>query len=132
MFNNIGGKIQKLSQIITTIGIVYFVLKLVVELVVLMPTLEYASYDIVAVSIIGMVLSCVVGCLVLWAVSVLICGFGKLVENSDIIADNSEEQLVLLKKQDSSSTSENKYCVHCGNRLEPDSKFCIYCGEPKK
>ena len=77
MFDNIGGKIKTLAKVVCWIGII----ACIITGIVLMATND----DLVLVGI----LTAVVGSLLSWVGSFILYGFGQLVENSDIIAEQS-------------------------------------------
>lgn len=75
MFNNIGGKIKVLAQVVCWIGIVLFV---IVGLAL-----------ILQVSILVGCLTIIVGCFVSWIGSFFTYGFGELIEKTTEIANNT-------------------------------------------
>ena len=77
MFDNIGGKIKTLAKVVCWIGII----ACIITGIVLMATND----DLVLAGI----LTAVVGSLLSWVGSFILYGFGQLVENSDIIAEQS-------------------------------------------
>ena len=74
MFDNIGGKIKTLAMVVTWVGIIASVLSSFIFLVI--------DDDMF---IIGGVVA-VFGSLLSWASSLVLYGFGQLIENTDIIA----------------------------------------------
>lgn len=77
MFNNIGGKIKALAQVICILGIL---LSVIIGLVFMA-----MDEDLVLIGLVIMI----VGSLFSWIGSFMTYGFGQLIENSDIIAKNS-------------------------------------------
>ena len=76
MFDNIGGKIKKLTQVICWIGMITSVL---VGFVIMS-----RPYGGIAGVIIGVIVAAA-GCFVSWIGSFFLYGFGQLIENSDIL-----------------------------------------------
>ncbi|MBE7024712.1 MAG: hypothetical protein E7408_01485 [Ruminococcaceae bacterium] len=79
MFDNIGGKIKAMSQIITWVGIIVSV----VFGIVLMSIDE----DMIFIGLMAMIF----GSLFSWVSSFILYGFGQLVENSDILVKLSKK-----------------------------------------
>ncbi len=79
MFNNIGSKIKSLAEIVCRIGIAISVLIGVILL------FQADSYGILGL-LVG-----AVGALLSWIGAFVLYGFGQLVENSDILVENSRK-----------------------------------------
>lgn len=89
MFNNIGGKIKGVAQFITLIGIIVSV----IIFLIIVSSGNDQSF------ILGFVIL-IVGCIGSWLSSLLLYGFGQLVENSDILVEKRNPKL---------SSNENNY-----------------------
>lgn len=79
MFSNIGSKIMSLAKFLCWIGII-----LTFSIGVVLIIIGFDIYSPVFV-VVGIGAS-VVGPIISWLSSFVLCGFGRLVENSDIIA----------------------------------------------
>lgn len=79
MFDNIGGKIKSLAQVVCWIGIVCSVLYGIILIV--------ADEDLAFLGFVVMV----IGSLVSWVSSFTLYGFGQLVENTDQLVLNAEK-----------------------------------------
>ena len=77
MFDNIGGKIKTLAKVVCWIGII----ACIITGIVLMATDEEL--------VLAGILTAAGGSLLSWVSSFVLYGFGQLVENSDIIAEQS-------------------------------------------
>ena len=75
MFNNVGGKIKGLAQVLTWIGIAASIIGALIQ---------------TKTSIILAVLTLGLGILFSWLSNLVLYGFGELVENSSIIAKESQ------------------------------------------
>ena len=83
MFENIGGKIQKLAQIICILGIIAsFIAGITVGAIG-----SYRTWQFLLI----MVLIWGAGALASWISCFMVYGFGRLIENSEIIKDNTRE-----------------------------------------
>ena len=80
MFDNIGGKIKKLAQVICWIGIVFSVISGIVLMVNGGNGILTGLFTIIA------------GCLASWISSFFAYGFGQLIENTDAIRYNTEKK----------------------------------------
>lgn len=78
MFDNIGAKIKSLATTTTAIGIIF---SIIIAIIITVST----NGDL---AIIG-ILFLIVGSLIAWLSSLVLYGFGQLVENSDKLVNNS-------------------------------------------
>lgn len=122
MYNNVGGKIKGIASFVTGIGIAISVCAGIVMIAVL--------EDLVFWGFLVMI----VGSIASWLATLLLYGFGQLIENSDIIAkhlknldhkDSSSSNPV--QQPDKSSTADtNKITVNTeGQRVGT----CDFCGK---
>lgn len=115
MFNNIGGKIKKVSEIATTVGMIASV---VLGIIIMLP-----GDLMVLVGLLVMVL----GCFFSWIGSFLLCGYGQLIENSD--------KLVLLHMEESGSSEpdleerERNYKSIEADKISFNAGKCDICGK---
>ena len=86
MFDNIGGKIKSLAQVVCWIGIVCSVLYGIILIV--------ADEDLAFLGFVVMI----IGPLVSWVSSFTLYGFGQLVENTDQLVLNAEKPYSNKKK----------------------------------
>lgn len=109
MFDNIGGKIKVLAQVVCWLGII---------ISVFLGLINFENGGIIVI---------ILGSLFSWVGSFTLYGFGQLIENSDT--------LVELKKKESNSGSEERItnCRHCGKRIiipeNVTSAICPWCKE---
>lgn len=82
MYENVGGKIKGVAKTFTVIGIIISVLLFIVLMI---PAGEAAEEGSEAALILPFVVL-IIGCIISWLSSLVLYGFGQLVENSDIIA----------------------------------------------
>lgn len=79
MFDNIGNKIMVLAKVVCWIGIIASIVAGVAAIVAAHGYLEY---------IIGGVLLMIAGCILSWVSAFVLYGFGKLVDNSEIMVNH--------------------------------------------
>lgn len=98
MFNNIGSKIMKLAKVICWIGIIVSVISGAIMIVggaSLMSNSSYGSYgpsgSPVSTIVVG-VCTIIFGCLFSWIGSFFTYGFGRLIENTDILRDKAQNK----------------------------------------
>ncbi|MBR6806863.1 MAG: SHOCT domain-containing protein [Clostridia bacterium] len=84
MYNNIGGKIKGLAVFLAWVGIILSILSGIGILSTTSKVGYYSDSDLIsgAGSLVGLI-TIVVGCLLSWVGSLVLYGFGQLVENSD-------------------------------------------------
>ncbi len=75
MFKNIGSKIKNVAEFFTWIGII-------VSIIVFLISISMGSDESIAIGFIILI----IGCLGSWLSSLVLYGFGQLVENSDVMA----------------------------------------------
>ena len=92
MFDNIGKKIMKLATVICWIGIIFSIIGFIVML-----ALGIDNEDDLLIGLSFVVL--VVGIFGSWIGSFFIYGFGKLIDNSDILVKNNETKKEPLKNE---------------------------------
>ncbi|MCH5212283.1 MAG: hypothetical protein J1G06_04650 [Oscillospiraceae bacterium] len=127
MFDNIGGKIKTLAQVVCWIGIIGSVISGIVMI---------ATDDDLA--FLGVIVI-VIGSLVSWVSSFTLYGFGHLIENTDLLIlkveklySRKEEPYLNEKKSYSNKNTENGNtphrwaCNYCGKFI--DRSPCPYCG----
>ena len=85
MYKNVGRKIKTLASVLTWIGIVASVIAAIVCFVAASKT-TYGSGMYIAYGIAVLV----IGCLASWLSNLVLYGFGELVDNSSIIARESQ------------------------------------------
>ncbi|MBQ2914119.1 MAG: zinc-ribbon domain-containing protein [Clostridia bacterium] len=139
MFDNIGGKIKGFASFLTWVGIIVSVIVGII----------YISNDNVGIGI----LIIAIGSLSSWLSSWLLYGFGELIENSSIIAENTSFNKNITPNHSNakvppyssnsfgsqsqtpsifSTQQSKKICPHCGATLKPYSKTCEMCGKTIK
>lgn len=139
MFNNVGSKIKLVARVVCWVGIVAAVLSGLIFML-------NAAHGM---GILGGLLIMLLGALGSWISSLLIYGFGQLVENSDVLAlrafrmektlkapevcENTPEQMVVPETENTVSKLENTLCPHCGGRIsaakDTASAVCPWCNE---
>ena len=84
MYNNIGGKIKGLAVFLAWVGNILSILSGIGILSTTSKVGYYSDSDLIsgAGSLVGLI-TIVVGCLLSWVGSLVLYGFGQLVENSD-------------------------------------------------
>ena len=97
MFDNIGGKIKSLAQVVCWIGI----LCSVISGIVIMATDEDLAF-------LGFVVM-VIGSLVSWVSSFTLYGFGQLIENTDQLVLNAEKPYSNKKAKQTKKVREDTY-----------------------
>lgn len=114
MFDNIGGKIKDFAGVICLIGI---------GLSVVLGFIIILSYNVaIGIAIAG------AGSLSSWVGSLLVYGFGELVDNSKKTAANSEEIKIYLRGATEKKMSEVKPQFSSPEKTEGKSEiFCPYC-----
>jgi len=124
MFKNIGGKIKKISEIVTWIGIIVSV---ILGIIIMLPG------DIMV--LVGLIVIAL-GCFSSWVGSLLLYGYGQLIENSDKLLllhigekNKSEPDLDQREETHKSSIHTAKTpskvgkCEICGKENTP----VVYC-----
>lgn len=86
MFDNIGSKIMKLAKVLCWIGIIVSIISGVV--IIAGGNRSYNS----GASVLSGILTIVLGCLFSWIGSFFTYGFGKLIENTDSIRNNTQRR----------------------------------------
>ncbi|MBQ4120014.1 MAG: hypothetical protein IJD45_06470 [Clostridia bacterium] len=124
MFKNIGGKIKKLSEIVTWMGIITSV---ILGIIIMSPgdTMILAGLIVI-----------VLGCFASWTSSFLLYGYGQLIENTDRLLllhigenDKNEPDLEQIEETHKSSVHTTKApskvgkCDICGKESTP----VFYC-----
>lgn len=87
MYENVGGKIKGVAQTFTVIGIIISVLLFIVLMI---PAGE-AAREGSGTELIFPFVVLIIGCLFSWLSSLVLYGFGQLIENTDTIARNIEK-----------------------------------------
>lgn len=142
MFDNIGGKIKTLAQVVCWIGIICSVI---------FGFIFGAEADSFLVGLLIIVL----GSLTAWTSSFTLYGFGELIENSEIANSNTYEIHKLLtriapeeKKEPVKETKTSYFssvatstvkrtpnggwiCKKCGTKNDSSAQFCKDCGTYK-
>ena len=110
MYNNIGGKIKKLSIIICVIGIIISLLLAIISLPKI-ETIKYAIklnlYGLIKDPIINSAKIFIIGALLSWISSFCLYGFGQLIENSDKTVELLERNNYLLSITLKNNTENN-------------------------
>lgn len=118
MFNNIGGKIKTLAQVVSGIGISASV----IFGCFLMATDEDTVFIGILVLILGSIFS--------WISSFMTYGFGQLIENSDILISNIDENAEKHGHQEYVEMLHNAVlCDNCGADISNDYGVCHVCGK---
>ena len=79
MFENVGGKIKSLAEILLIFGMVLIVLG---SAIYVFWSVAFQYADVLESLLLGLLFS-IVGCFCCWILMLLMYGFGQLVENSD-------------------------------------------------
>lgn len=95
MFNNIGRKIQGLATFITAVGIGIFSILTIIQVATYS---NYGSSEMVVIAVV----TGIIGCLLSWLGSFVLYGFGRLIENSQILVS-----LVSSMKNERNITTHN-------------------------
>lgn len=125
MFQNIGGKIKLVVKFFCWIGIIT---SIILGIVIMNGRSEFAGIMGAVVAIVGSLLS--------WLGSILIYGFGQLVENSDIlVARNTNRSTSANTATGTTPTPTRlntgyKKCSGCGNLMLGNT--CPNCGKSSK
>ncbi len=85
MFTNVGRKIKLLAKVVFWLGVVATVL-MMLEYAVFLPQRYFGTND--ATDILRAIVILVIGFFGAWASALLIYGFGEIVENSTLMANN--------------------------------------------
>lgn len=88
MFNNVGGKIKAVAKVTAWVGIVFC---LIYGFVLLVPADDTAPIGLLIMT---------VGSLLSWMSSLVLYGFGELVENSAVIAGNKNTDITKTSTKD--------------------------------
>ena len=112
MFDNVGGKIKGVAQLVTWLGIIASVIGF---------TVLVGNEDTTGLSFAVLI----VGCIGSWLSSLTLYGFGQLIENTDIIA-KSNAQNISTENNNSSNTNSNQQAVKEENSVECKEKTKIY------
>ncbi len=125
MFNNIGGKIKTYATVVTTLGIIGSIFA----------GIALGSSGGTSTSVAFIIMA--VGCLVSWLSSFLLYGFGELIEQTTIIAQNTQrgyykslsydEEDIKESVEDNNHQESKRYCEKCGREMYSD--VCFYCQE---
>ena len=107
MFNNIGGKIKGLAIIIFAIGLI---ISFSVGFVLIKN--GNSSRGILVI---------ILGSLISWISVFTLYGFGQLVENSDILVEET-------RFQNNMKVQEKTVCPKCGAIVSKEDNFCPNCG----
>lgn len=136
MYDNIGGKIKTVAKVIGFAGIGISVLA---GLVFLLASFSEEEFLYLGIGI----LVAFLGSLISWASTIALYGFGQLIENTDVLVQDSQinkSSLRYIRKAyedtpaprantaNSQVTSGARYCTNCGKKVTGD--FCPYCGAP--
>ncbi len=95
MFDNIGGKIKGLAKIVCYFGIAMSVITGIIVFSV------FAAQDDAELVGIGFLVSAIIigfGILVSWLSTILLYGYGQLIENSDILVESSAKAKKIKQK----------------------------------
>ena len=144
MFNNIGKKIKNITNALTIIQIVIWVIVGIV--------LVCFKMVLIGLLVVG------VGSGLAWLGSLQLYAFGELVDNSTKIANylggsstdsNSSIETFVAKTTDSLPTSAHSvtdfenitvdekpsvpdyYCHNCGGKMKPGARYCNLCGSKR-
>lgn len=137
MFDNIGGKIKSLAQVVTVIGIIA---SIIIGLI-FMANAGFIGFIVMAI-----------GILFSWISSFITYGLGQLIENTDtmvyLLKNNDIKQIKseLKNKGNTENTSsstfdngkenednEDTLCPHCGRKIiipeETTNAYCPWCNK---
>lgn len=98
MFKNIGSKIKNVAQFFTWVGII-------ISIVVFLMLISKGSDESIGMGFIILI----IGCFGSWLSSLVLYGFGQLVENSDIIAQKSSRPHLTLTEVNKDSYKKDPY-----------------------
>lgn len=136
MFKNIGKNLKNIAKILCIIGMVISVIYgiSIAFLIVGAGSESTNIFKIIAALVLGIVLAAIL-CFLCWLGYATLYGFGKLIENSDKMLQNSERILMLAQKNN--SQEENQYvtpesnltwtCSKCGYSVSKDYTYCPFC-----
>lgn len=153
-YDDVGGKIKTFARVLKNIGI--FISCVVSLSVILIPLIMWKRSENVAGLLIG-VFIIIVGPFLSWAFSLLLYGFGELVENSTYLKIPDEDQESRKAVGDTTWVSDSQkpagndtvsspessaaqvntsktevkrdwFCPDCGKHNSADSRFCSSCG----
>lgn len=129
MFDNIGGKIKVLAMVGCLIGTVA---SLILAGNILIDGLIGEKSDGLWVGFVILI----AGPLLSWIGSFTLYGFGQLVENSDILVENQEENLQMQKTAAAQNVKKQPgkkwKCTQCGMEIVSDYNYCPYCAYTNK
>ena len=140
MFNNIGGKIKTVAQVICWLGIIGSII---------MGIAMISAFDEIS----G-ILIILLGPLFSWIGSFITYGFGQLIENSDILVEQGKKgeyttshiissikalsgeakptatasQKSVVTKPSTVIEDSEKVCPNCKQTLSANNAFCTHCG----
>lgn len=123
MFENIGNKIKTVAKVVCWIGIIA---SLIIGFILLVQDEDTAFAGI---------LTMVLGSLGSWVGSFITYGFGQLVENSDILVQQSSKSPSLNIEKSSTATvpsvsNQHRWrCNGCGNMISDE--ICPICNKEK-
>ena len=130
MFSNPGGKIKGLAAFLCALGIFA---SIIIGATMIGESIATSIYDSGNYTkLIWGVVIIVLGSIVSWCSSILVYGFGQLVENSDKIVEFNESDshkytpppIVNNPKKHSQEKWE---CKKCGTMVTSDYDYCPYC-----
>lgn len=151
MYDNIGGKIKTVAKVVGFAGIGISILTGLLFLLVAFSEEKFSFFGI------G-ILVAFLGSLISWVSTIALYGFGQLVENTDVLVQDSQinksslryirkayddmpnlrtdtinsqyESTSSTKYQESSSDKSmtSRYCTNCEKIVT--GNFCPYCGTP--
>lgn len=151
MYDNIGGKIKMVAKVVGFAGIGISILTGLLFLLVAFSEEKFSYFGI------G-ILVAFLGSLISWVSTIALYGFGQLVENTDVLVQDSQinksslryirktyenipnlhtnllnsqfDAISSTKHQESSSDKSmtSRYCTNCEKIVT--GNFCPYCGTP--
>lgn len=151
MYDNIGSKIKTVAKVVGFAGIVISILAGLLFLLVAFSEEKFSYFGIgILVAILGSIIS--------WASTIALYGFGQIVENTDVLVQDSQinksslqcirkaydnmpnmrtdavdsqyESIYNTKYQEArpDKSTVSRYCTNCEKIVT--GNFCPYCGTP--
>ena len=138
MWDNIGGKIKGLAKVFAWIGIICSIIGGIV-LFVISSNMRYNGGLYFGLGFVVII----IGSLISWISAWVMYGFGELIENTDIIAYNSQQKVSSSNVNTSSQNTVNNplpinrnygdtwVCKNCNEKNSNNINTCKGCGAYK-
>jgi len=131
MFNNVGAKIKSLAKVVCWVGIIASVIYGII--LMMAASNSYSSVEQTTALITGLLIM-IIGSVASWILSVVLYGFGQLVEDNQQIRsllENEHKEKPAPARIVNVKPKNFWTCPSCGKVNPFTSKACINCGSFK-